>query len=148
MSHVSELTCIVCPLGCRISAVMDERIDKGDHGQQLQERRGICPGGVHGSEKDGNVDRKDGKRRTAAAAGQNRQAGPKALIMDCMKEINRFRASAPVMMGEVLIRNILGTGADIVAAGSTDQARRVEADGEKVYRFAGPGNDQFEGSCF
>ena len=40
---------------------------------------------------------------------------PKGLLFDCMKEINKVTVKAPVQIGDVVIRNILGTGVDIVA---------------------------------
>ena len=124
MSHVSELTCIVCPLGCRISAVMDEK------GSIKEITGNSCRRGeayalaecTYPKRMVTSTVRMENDGLPPLPVKTDRPV-PKALIMDCMKEINRFRASAPVMMGEVLIRNILGTGADIVAAGSTDQAR-------------------------
>ena len=40
---------------------------------------------------------------------------PKDKIMDCMKIINKASAEAPVKLGDILIKDILGTGIDIIA---------------------------------
>ena len=40
---------------------------------------------------------------------------PKDMLFDCMKEINSVCVEAPVKIGQVIIENILGTGANIVA---------------------------------
>ncbi len=40
---------------------------------------------------------------------------PKDKIMECMVEINKAEATAPVKLGDVLVKDILGTGIDIVA---------------------------------
>ena len=40
---------------------------------------------------------------------------PKGKIADCMAEIKRFTAHAPVEIGDVLIKGIAGTESDLVA---------------------------------
>ena len=40
---------------------------------------------------------------------------PKELIFECMDEINSAVAEDDVCVGDVIIKNVLGTGADIVA---------------------------------
>jgi CxxC motif-containing protein len=41
---------------------------------------------------------------------------PKDNLIDCMKEIAKYRIQGPVKVGETLIPNILGLGVDIVAS--------------------------------
>lgn len=43
---------------------------------------------------------------------------PKGMLMECMQVISAFTAEAPVKMGDVLIKDILGTGVNIVATGN------------------------------
>jgi CxxC motif-containing protein len=45
---------------------------------------------------------------------------PKELMFDCMKEINKTVASLPVRVGDILIENILGTGANVVITANMD----------------------------
>ena len=40
---------------------------------------------------------------------------PKELIFKCMDEINRVEVKSPIKMGDVIIKNVLDTGIDIVA---------------------------------
>ena len=40
---------------------------------------------------------------------------PKEMLFDCMTEINKVTVKAPVKIGDVVLKNILNTGADIVA---------------------------------
>jgi len=40
-------------------------------------------------------------------------------MMICMKEVNAFRAKAPIKSGAVLIKDIAKSGADLVATGET-----------------------------
>jgi len=43
------------------------------------------------------------------------KAFSKELLPQVMQEISKARADAPVKMGDILIKNVLGTGADIIA---------------------------------
>jgi CxxC motif-containing protein len=43
------------------------------------------------------------------------KAIPKELLPKVMQEISKTRANAPAKIGDVLIKNVLGTGADIIA---------------------------------
>ena len=40
---------------------------------------------------------------------------PKELIPKALEEISKARAAAPVKIGDVIIKNVLGTGSDIIA---------------------------------
>ena len=39
---------------------------------------------------------------------------PKEMLFDAMKEVNKVTLKAPVTFGDVAVKNILGTGIDIV----------------------------------
>ena len=45
---------------------------------------------------------------------------PKELMFDCMKEINNAVLSLPAHIGDVVIANILGTGADVIVTANAD----------------------------
>ena len=45
---------------------------------------------------------------------------PKERMFDCMKEINRARVTLPVRIGDCVIENILGTGANVVITANKD----------------------------
>ena len=47
---------------------------------------------------------------------------PKQRVLDCMAEIRRAGAKAPVRVGDVLIRDCAGTGVDVVATRSVPSA--------------------------
>jgi CxxC motif-containing protein len=121
MAYKREMTCIVCPLGCRISVVT------GDDGLITEISGNKCKRGASYAEEEcldpkrtvtTTVRMKNG--RMPVVPVKTSKPVPKALIMDCMKEINRICAVPPVRIGDVLIRDILGTGADVVAAGNAD----------------------------
>jgi CxxC motif-containing protein len=47
---------------------------------------------------------------------------PKALLMDCMRVINRIEIIAPVAPGDILLDNILNTGVNIIASWGVEKA--------------------------
>ena len=47
-------------------------------------------------------------------------AVPKELLFDCMKEINKIVLDKSVKTGDIIIKDILGTGADVIATGDAE----------------------------
>ena len=45
---------------------------------------------------------------------------PKDKIMDCMAAIKTLRVTAPVLIGEVILKNVAGTDASIIATGNVE----------------------------
>lgn len=121
MANKRELTCIICPLGCRIDVVT------GEDGLIREISGNSCKRGAAYA-KEECLDPKRIVTSTVRVKNSHLpvvpvktgKPVPKALIMDCMREINRITAVAPVRTGDVLIRDILGTGADVVATGNAD----------------------------
>ncbi len=49
---------------------------------------------------------------------------PKGMIMDCMREIDKVMIKKPMKIGDVVIENILDTGANIVLTRSSTRKER------------------------
>jgi CxxC motif-containing protein len=118
MSEVDrEIICIVCPTGCRIRV-------KGDE-QQLTVGGNECKRGEEYALKEITDPRRtlittvriENASLRRLPVRTNREI-PKASIFPCMEVINRARVEAPVEVGQVIISDILGTGADVVATRS------------------------------
>jgi len=110
---MTDVICIVCPRGCRLTvdeengfAVSGNRCEKGEaygRAELMHPTRTLTTtvkltGGV--------LPRCP--VRTAAPI-------PKDKMFDAMAVINRLTVEAPVKTGQVLIENLLGTGADVIA---------------------------------
>lgn len=114
-----NLTCIVCPKGCQITVTLD------DGGAVLSVAGNTCPRG-----KQYAIDECTHPMRTVTSTARTSAGGvipvktnrtiPKELMFDCMKEINRSVALLPARIGDVLIHNVLGTGADVVITANMD----------------------------
>lgn len=111
---IRELTCIVCPRGCQLKVELD------DAGAVLSVSGNLCKrGNVYAFDECTNPMRvvtstvrcEDG----AVVSCKTNTSIPKSLVFDAMKIINAARAKNDVKIGDVIVENILGTGADVVA---------------------------------
>ena len=108
-----ELTCIICPKGCRISVEFD--------GDTLTKIEGnTCKRGeVYAKDETFNPKRtitstvktSDGKTISV----KTNKPIDKKLMFECMKEINNVQAELPICIGDIVIKNVLGTDVDIIA---------------------------------
>lgn len=108
-----RLTCIVCPKGCDLLVEFDEA------GEIKNITGHTCPRGKNYAYAEctapvrtvtTTVRCDDG----AVVAVKTSAPIPKSMVFDVMREINSVSADNSVRIGDVIISNVLGTGADIV----------------------------------
>lgn len=114
-----DLTCIVCPKGCQLKAEL------GKNGEVLNVTGFSCPRG-----KQYAIDECTHPMRTITSTVKTpdgvpvpvktNRTVPKETMFDCMKEINRASVTLPVHIGDVVIPDILHTGADVVVTANMD----------------------------
>ena len=114
-----NLTCIVCPRGCQLVAELDEA------GAVLSVTGNTCPRG-----KQYAIDECTHPMRTVTSTARTSDGGvvpvktdrtiPKELMFDCMKQINQAVVSLPARIGDVVIENLLGTGAKVVVTANKE----------------------------
>ena len=111
-----DLICVSCPIGCAITVELD------DNGQVISVTGNTCKrGDSYARQECTHHDRM--LTSTVKVEGGRLQVGPvkssvpvpKEMLFDCMSEINKVTVKAPVKIGDVVLKNILNTGADIVA---------------------------------
>ena len=113
-----NMTCIVCPLGCQLSVELENGEIKSVSGN-------TCPRG-----KQYAIDECTHPMRTITSTARTENGEvipvktnrtvPKELMFECMKEINRASVKLPARIGDVVVENILGTGADVVVTANMD----------------------------
>lgn len=111
-----KLTCIVCPMGCALTVTLD--------GGKVQSVSGnTCPRGAkYGEEECTHPTRTltttmkvDGHDMVSVKSASPL---PKEHLFDYMKLINAVTLTAPVYIGDVVLKDIGKTGVDIVATKS------------------------------
>ena len=113
MNKVVTMTCIMCPMGCSLSVekekgglkVNGNTCIRGEQyaKEELTEPKRIVTALV--KTKDGVLPVKTNK------------PVPKQLMFDVVKEINKLHISKG-KIGDIIIKNVLNTGADIVITGN------------------------------
>lgn len=110
-----ELTCIGCPMGCLVTVELD--------GDAITDISGYtCPRGKTYAEKEVTNPTRIVTSTMKVVGGKRERVScktasdiPKDKIDDVMRAINAAEVQAPVVIGEVLIRDIADTGVDVVA---------------------------------
>lgn len=107
-----DLVCIVCPRGCRLHVDED-----------LNVTGNFCPRGAnYGKQEVTNPTRVvtstvriEGSNLPMCPVKTNNPI-PKGKIFEVMEEINKVKLVAPIHIGDVVIKDIAGTGVSLVAS--------------------------------
>ena len=110
-----ELICIGCPLGCALTVSME--------GAEVVSVTGnTCKrGDVYARKEVTNPTRivTSTVRVTggseAMVSVKTKEDIPKGKIFDCVKALKNVEVAAPVHIGDVLVKNVAGTGVDVIA---------------------------------
>ena len=115
----TELTCIVCPMGCHLNV------------EQLEE----------GFKVEGNICKRGEKYAVQELTNPTRVITttvklensylqflpvktedpiPKGMIFDIMEALDKIIVNAPVKVGDVIVENILDTGVNVISAKTMD----------------------------
>ena len=116
-----ELTCIGCPIGCLLTVTLDK-------GEVTEVKGNTCAKGDIYARKEvvnptrivtSTVKITDGDKERVSVKTANDI--PKSKIFEVMKDIDAACVKAPVKIGDVLVKDVAGTGVDVIAT------RNVEA---------------------
>ncbi len=111
-----KFICIMCPLGCEITAKID---DSGNIKEMIGSK---CPKGDKYVQSEFTRPMRV-LTSTVSITGakfsrlpvRTSDLIPKDKIMDCMKEIHKIKVKAPVKNGNILSKNLLSLGIDLIA---------------------------------
>lgn len=123
MTKAKEITCIVCPIGCKMFVTTDGKkvnicegnkckrgIDYAIH-EALDPRRMLTTSiFVDGGE-------------WPLVSVKSSQPVPKEKIFHVLKEIKNTKTKAPVNSGQILIKNIVDTNLDIIATKTIEKKK-------------------------
>lgn len=122
VTNEKEIICILCPLGCKLQVSQKEEDPNAltIRGQQCKK------GKDYAHEEYTNPTRT--VTSTVVVRGtllprlpvKTSKPVPKKLIYPVVEEIARVEVEGPVKMGAVIIKDVLGSGADVVASRSME----------------------------
>ena len=114
---MKELICITCPKGCHLKVDEETFAVTGNS----------CPrGAIYGENELRNPVRVVTSTVVLEGADARRlpvktdRAIPKGKMFELMRLLDTVRAKAPVKVGDVLVANVLGTDANVVATKSAE----------------------------
>ena len=114
--RISHYLCIGCPLGCRLEV-------EADASDAIVEVRGwSCKKG----ERYGRQEHTDPRRMVTTTVGiagaglarlpvKTSQPVPKASVQEVCRQLRTLTVTAPVALGDVVLTDVAGSGADVVA---------------------------------
>jgi len=118
MTIKTEMVCIVCPLGCKMSINFEQGIEFAVEGNQC------ARGNDYALEEATNPTRivtstvKIINSHLPRLPVKTDSPIPKDLIFPCMKQLEDVEVKSPVKKGEIIIQDLFGTGVNIVATKS------------------------------
>ena len=111
-----ELICIGCPMGCQLTAEVE-------NGAVTSVSGNTCPRGESYARKEcvapvRTVTGTVAIRGAALPVLPVRTNGevPKAMVFDVARALGTVTAQAPIAIGDVVLRDVCGTGVDVVSA--------------------------------
>jgi CxxC motif-containing protein len=119
-----KVTCIICPIGCEIEVDCTEKDIKNVEGNQCKKgikyarEEVICPMRTLTTTlqvRNGNL---------PLVSVKTNPPVPKEKIFDVMDELARIVVKAPINVGDVLVKKILGLDVDVVATKKIDVKER------------------------
>ena len=114
MANIRKLTCIVCPRGCEMTVSLSE------NGEVLEVAGNACVRGKTYANDECTHPRRTVTSTVRLEDGRplpvkTSVAVPKELVFEVMKEINRATAKCGTRIGDIIIKNVCDSGADIIA---------------------------------
>lgn len=108
------ITCIGCPMGCRLSVQLEDgkavSVDGAacGRGAVYARQECVCP-----TRMVTTLVRVRGRREPLSV--KTARPVPKEKIFDCLARIHEAEVVPPVRLGDVVVKNVCGTGVDVVA---------------------------------
>lgn len=110
-----QITCIGCPLGCAITVTMDQ-------GTVTEVTGHSCKGGDKYARKEVTAPTRIVTSIVKVQGGDIQMLSvktaadiPKEKIFDCMEALRSITVTAPIKIGDTILKNVCGLGVDVIA---------------------------------
>lgn len=107
--------CIICPNGCEIEAEFDEKGIQKLEGNLCEKGEEYVRKEILSPERGLTTSVRVRNGSLPLVSVKTSKPIPKERVMDAMEEVAKLKVPAPVKVGDILLEDILGTGADLVA---------------------------------
>ena len=118
MTDKKEITCIICPIGCKIL------VDKKGNKVEITEGN-KCKKGINYATNEALNPRRVLTTSALVEYGnwplvsvKSSRPIPKDKIFEVLKEIKKIKVKAPIKIGKIIIKNVANTGINIISTKS------------------------------
>lgn len=113
MNKSLEMTCIMCPMGCQMTVIKE--------GNEIRVSGNTCLRGANYAKEEITAPKRIVTALVKTAVGvlpvKTTKPVPKELIFNVVEEINKLLLKKG-KIGDIIIKNVLNTGADVVVTGN------------------------------
>ena len=116
MPKEQGIICVMCPLGCLMTVTIDDKDDVSGVANNLckeGEKYAIAECKFPGRILTTTV-LTEGSQQKLLPAKSN-QPIPKERLMDAVRSLSGIKVKPPIKMGQIIVPDIIGTGADLIA---------------------------------
>ena len=113
---MKELTCIVCPRGCRLRVDDDMNV----YGNACPRGEKYAINELTNPTRTVTSSIRVSNRPDTLVSVKTDKPMPKDKMFDVMKEIDKLNVQAPVRIGQIVLANVLGTDSNIVITKDID----------------------------
>lgn len=119
----SEITCIICPIGCEVTVHHEEGTISKMEGHQCEKGIGYVKEELFDPRRTltTTVNVKNGELPLVSV--KTSSPVPRKRVFDVMDALSIVEVEAPVKIGDVLVENVLRLDADIVATKKVDREK-------------------------
>ena len=117
-----EVTCIQCPMGCKIIVDIYKQ-------EILGTKNAGCNRGIEYAIKEIKSPARDffstikvNNGKTPMLSVRSTKPIPKGLLLACAVEVSKVTVEAPISIGSIIMKNILKSGIDIIATKNIEEA--------------------------
>jgi CxxC motif-containing protein len=117
-----EVTCIQCPMGCRMTVEIYKQ-------EILGTKNAGCNRGIEYAVREIRSPVRDffstvrvNNGKTPMLSVRSTKPVPKSLLLPCAVEISKLTVQAPIRIGSIVVKDILNSGIDIIATKNIEEA--------------------------
>jgi len=116
-----KITCIICPMSCIIEVDYTKKVIKKIQGYQCNKGKVYAREELYDPKRTVTSTIKVNGGALSLVSVRTTESVPKNLIFPIINELSRLNLEAPVKIGDIIIKNIQGTGVNIIATKTVDK---------------------------
>lgn len=114
-SNKKEMICVACPIGCQITVTLNGNEIVSVEGNACKRGESYAKTEISNPTRSLTTTVRVSGGNAPLVPVKSAQPVPKAMMKECAEALSKISVAAPVKIGDVVMKNILETGVDIIA---------------------------------